>query len=303
MSDPYTIRIFVPDGDPEGVRIVDRMNWTGKGIAFPRSKWGDLRQRMEFGKAGVYILVGYREGSSDDLPTVYVGKATREMSSRIESHYKNKDFWETGVVFVSTGAELNAGHVEWLEFALVDHATRAKRSHLDNGNVPQEPALSESDKADTRAFLKEILQILPLLGIHSFEKPKAISTTPIVAVPGEKKLAHDTIVVPAQEDGFKKVFLGEDCWYAIRISGGMLPNIRYIAAYQTAPVGAVTYVAEVDHIEPYGDEGKYKVVFKGKAQPIGPIPFADAPQGMMQGPRYTDYVKLVGAKKLMDIFA
>src|SRR5438105_7009691 len=89
-GDPFTIRIFVPDGDPEGVRIVDRMNWTGKGIAFPRSKWAELRQRKEFGKAGVYVLVGYREGSSDDdLPTVYVGKATREMSSRIESHDKN----------------------------------------------------------------------------------------------------------------------------------------------------------------------------------------------------------------------
>jgi len=25
-SDPFTIRIFVPDGDPEGVRIIDRLN-------------------------------------------------------------------------------------------------------------------------------------------------------------------------------------------------------------------------------------------------------------------------------------
>ena len=35
MSDPFTIRIFVPDGDPEGLRIIDRMNWTGLGIVFP----------------------------------------------------------------------------------------------------------------------------------------------------------------------------------------------------------------------------------------------------------------------------
>jgi hypothetical protein len=27
-SAPFTIRIFVPDGDPEGVRIINRMNWT-----------------------------------------------------------------------------------------------------------------------------------------------------------------------------------------------------------------------------------------------------------------------------------
>jgi len=29
MADPYTIRIFVPYGNPDGLRIIDRMNWTG----------------------------------------------------------------------------------------------------------------------------------------------------------------------------------------------------------------------------------------------------------------------------------
>ena len=37
MPDPFTIRIFVPDGAPEGVRLIDRMNWTGIGLAFPSS--------------------------------------------------------------------------------------------------------------------------------------------------------------------------------------------------------------------------------------------------------------------------
>jgi hypothetical protein len=32
MTEPYTIQIFVPDGDPEGVKIIERRNWTGKGI-------------------------------------------------------------------------------------------------------------------------------------------------------------------------------------------------------------------------------------------------------------------------------
>ena len=60
MADPYTIRIFVPDGDPESVRIIDRMNWTGLGIAFPRDKWPSIKNRTEFTNTGVYILVGYR---------------------------------------------------------------------------------------------------------------------------------------------------------------------------------------------------------------------------------------------------
>src|SRR6266576_3869805 len=73
MGEPYTIRIFVPDGDPEGLRIIDRMNWTGLGIVFPRESWSKIRQRLDFGKPGVYILVGY-VSEEDDLPTLYIGQ-------------------------------------------------------------------------------------------------------------------------------------------------------------------------------------------------------------------------------------
>lgn len=301
MNDPFTIRIFVPDGDPEGVRIVDRLNWTGVGIAFPRAKWPETKQRHEFAKAGVYVLSGYREGTSDDLPTIYVGKAARNVRSRIDSHFTSKDFWDTGVVFVSPRGDLNAAHVDWLEYALVEQARQANRCHLENGNAPQESGLSEAEKADTRAFLKEILLILPLLGIHSFEKPKAVES-PQQAMPAvPKSVARDAIIVPAHPDGFNEVFLGQDSWYAIRISGGMLDKIRYIAGYQTAPIGAITHYAKVARIEPYGEEGKYKLFFDGKAQPIGPIAFGKVPKGTMQGPRYTTFQKLQYAKTLADL--
>jgi hypothetical protein len=70
---PYTIRIFVPDGDPEGVRLIDRMAWTGHGIVFPREKWPTIKQRSEFSRTGLYILSGYEE-EEEDVPTVYIGE-------------------------------------------------------------------------------------------------------------------------------------------------------------------------------------------------------------------------------------
>jgi hypothetical protein len=152
-GDPFTIRIFVPDGDPEGVRIIDRMNWTGLGIAFPRSKWQDVKQRAEFKRTGVYILVGY-QGQDDDLPTLYIGQADG-VGTRLDSHYQSKDFWDWGIVFVSNSGGLNRAHVTWLEHALVNRVTKTKRCHLDNGNIPQEPALTEAEKADTQGFLGE----------------------------------------------------------------------------------------------------------------------------------------------------
>jgi len=300
-SAPFTIRIFVPDGDPEGVRIIDRMNWTGLGIVFPRSKWLDVRQRAEFTRTGVYILVGYK--GAEELPTIYIGQGDG-VKARIESHYLNKDFWDWGIAFVSASSGLNRAHVTWLEYALVHRAIQTKRCHLDNGNAPQEPALTEAEKADTTGFLNEILQILPLVGLRAFEFPKAVAT-PKVSTASVPSIPHshkpDTIIVPAQKDGFEKVFLGDDCWYAIRISGGMLDKIKYIAAYQSQPISAITHYAPVDRIEPYGEAGKYKVVFSEKAKPIGPIVFGDATPGAMQGPRYSTFEKLMAAKKLTDV--
>jgi hypothetical protein len=301
-GDPFTIRIFVPDGDSEGVRIIDRMNWTGLGVVFPRSKWPEVKQRPEFTRTGVYILVGYK-GQDDDLPTIYIGQADG-VKIRIDSHYQNKDFWDWCIVFVSNSGGLNRAHVTWLEHALVDRAANTKRCHLDNGNIPQEPGLTEAEKADTKGFLKEILQILPLVGLRAFEFAKPVATPKATtAEAAQKPHSHklDTVIVPAQKEGFEKCFLGENCWYAIRISGGMLDKIKYIAAYQTQPVSAITHYAPVDRIEPYGEEGKYKLIFCEKAQPIGPIPYADATLGSMQGPRYTSFEKLKTAKKLTDI--
>ena len=50
------------------------------------------------------------------------------------------------------------------------------------------------------------------------------------------KTESKTIVVPAQEEGFRNEFIGNSHWYAIRISAAMKDRIKYIAAYQVAPI-------------------------------------------------------------------
>jgi hypothetical protein len=59
--------------------------------------------------------------------------------------------------------------------------------------------------------------------------------------------------------------------------------------------------AKIKDIEPYGDEGKYRINFAGPAEEIDPIPFGDAKSGAMQGPRYTSSHKIQTAKKLTDL--
>lgn len=113
----------------------------------------------------------------------------------------------------------------------------------------------------------------------------------------------DTLVVPAREDGFQETFLKENRWYAVRIHGTMRPQIKYIAVYQVAPQSAITYVAPVSSIEPWGDTKKFVVNFAEPARKIGPIPLlkhsrVKAPQNL----RYTNYERLQQAKSLDDIW-
>lgn len=295
MANPFTIRIYVPEGDPDGLRIIDRQSSPSKFFAFPRNKWEQIKNRPELTGAGIYILSGY-SNPEDELPTIYVGQADT-IKNRIEQHLKNKDFWDKAVIFVSDN-KINSTHAKWLEHKLIDRVLEANRSIVENGNSPQEPTISEAEQAEMEVFLSEIYQTLPIAGLRAFEVPM------VVVEPMKEKLVLDknTIVVPAQEEGFKRVFLGENSWYAIRISGGKLDTIKYIASYQSAPISAITYYAEVKSIEPYGEEGKYKLIFKDRARKLEQEVKFDLAQGAMQGPRYTDINKLLKATKMSELF-
>ena len=114
-----------------------------------------------------------------------------------------------------------------------------------------------------------------------------------------RRAKADTIVVPAREEGFKEVFLDQNQWYAIRIGAAMKERLRYIAAYQVAPVSAVTHIAEIENIKPYKDTGKYLVTFKAPAVKIGPIRIKDS-KNSPQGPVYVTRENLLKAETLEE---
>lgn len=171
-TNPFSLRIFVTDGDPDGLRLVERSNWIGKAVVFPRTLLPSIKKRDEFGQTGVYLLLGPREDGEGEKLYIGEGDPVRE---RLESHYAKKDFWTRAVFFVAGPGQLNKAHVQYLEAHLLQLAKAARRMTLDNANQPTEPTLSEADRADMQVFLDNMLGMLPVLGIHAFEQASTVT--------------------------------------------------------------------------------------------------------------------------------
>ena len=168
----FSVNVFLPTGDPEGLKVVEKSNWTGRGLVIPRAMFGESKSREELGRTGVYLLVGPSETST--LPALYVGEGD-PIRPRLEQHAKNKDFWTHAGGFTSKDTNLNKAHVQRLESRLVELAKNAKRCVLENGNMPAPPSLSEADEAMAEGFLDDVLLCLPILGYSMFEAGAAVA--------------------------------------------------------------------------------------------------------------------------------
>lgn len=113
----------------------------------------------------------------------------------------------------------------------------------------------------------------------------------------------DTIVVPARDEGFQDVFIGENRWYAVRIHSSMIPKIKYVAVYRVAPESAITHIAAVKSIEQWKGTNKYVITFSAPAESLGPIRLSpDGEVKAPQAPRYTSRDRLAKATTLEDAF-
>lgn len=173
-----SVRLFLVDGTPQGMRTAEVGNWTGLALVCPRTDLARLSARQEVRRSGVYILVGPSESSPSGL-AIYVGEGD-EVWSRLSSHDDTKDFWTWVVMFVSKDDSLTKAHVRWLEATLVRETKKAKRAEVVNGNEPTGGKLPEADTADMETFFENVRLLLPTLGVNVF-------TTEAVAGVGSKE--------------------------------------------------------------------------------------------------------------------
>lgn len=243
--------------------------------------WGDLEIPQKYGDMLLWLeLIEFAKNNKEFDKFIFVSNDTEKEDWVLK---KTKKFFpQLSIEFFTKTSGSTVEHMKSFDFV-----------------TAFSPETSQEDlKNDYFIQLEE-----PLSGFDDI----AINTDPVADLFADIDLEDyaykDTIIVPAKLNGFKEAFLGEDRWYSINISNDRIPYLKYIAAYQSQPVSAVTYVARIASIEvsPY-NPAKKMVIFDGPAKQLkSPIPLGNDYLAI-QGPRYTNHKKLNSSRTTDDLF-
>ena len=165
-----TIHIYLPDGNPKGIKVCDMPTSVAKAILIPRNKIKEAQEYMDLSKVGLYFLVS--EKDETDLSKVYIGEA-EEILKRIKQHDNQKEeFWNFAVVFISSKNNLNKAHVKFLENYCYTQAKDYGRCFLINSVIPTQSNITSQERDFVLDFFDELRILLGTLGYPIFEEPE-----------------------------------------------------------------------------------------------------------------------------------
>jgi hypothetical protein len=166
MNRPQTIQIFLPSGDPRGIRVAEITTRIVRVIEVPRSQLPEFLKMPEAHQVGVYVLTG--ELSEAGQPRAYIGQSGN-VGNRLVQHNQGKDFWNRALVVISLTNSMTQTHALFLEWFAIGEATKAGRYSLENGNTGSQPYTPAPLQADCHEIHETAATLLATLGQPIFE--------------------------------------------------------------------------------------------------------------------------------------
>lgn len=179
-STPKTIQIFLPGGDPRGVRIAEITTRIVQVVEVPRSLLADFLQTPEATQVSLYFLLGQSEDG--ETAKVYVGQ-TGDLPMRLSTHNRDKEFWERALILISKTNSLTQTHVLFLEWYCLQAIRKAARYADVNGNAGSKPHTPPPMEADCLEVFDTGRTLLATLGYPIFDS---------VSKPSESSNDHTT---------------------------------------------------------------------------------------------------------------
>ncbi|MDR6183958.1 alkylhydroperoxidase/carboxymuconolactone decarboxylase family protein YurZ [Asaia bogorensis NBRC 16594] len=166
MAHPQTIQIFLPDGDPQGIRIASITTRIVQLIEIPRLRLPDFLAMSEAGHVGLYLLFG--EDDETGHAKAYIGQ-TGNLGARLKQHHDGKDFWNRALVALSLTHSLTVTHAHYLEWLAISRAAQAGRCKLENSTTGTRPHTPAAMEAECREIFETIDILLTTLGFPVFK--------------------------------------------------------------------------------------------------------------------------------------
>jgi hypothetical protein len=171
-STPKTIQIFLPSGEPHGIRIAEITTRIVQVIEVSRSLLADFLAMEQSSQVGVYVLVG--EETGDDDRRVYVGQSG-DLRTRLAQHHQKKDFWQRALVLISRTNSLTQTHALFLEWHALQKLRQVDRYRDESGNSGSRPHTPAPLEADCMEIFETGSTLFSTLGFPLFD-PVATAT-------------------------------------------------------------------------------------------------------------------------------
>lgn len=226
-----TIQIYLPSGNPQGIRIAEITTRTVRVLDVPRTEIASFFEMPESDQVAVYYLFGDEAGDHRTQCTIGRTNATRQ---RLRDDLKDKDFWTHALIAISrtnTKTDTHAGYLEWKS---IQEANESGRFSIMNGNAGSRPYTPDPLQDECEEIFDTISVLLTTLGFPLFQKLSTKSTKPTDIEVFCKKREADArgiyssdgltvfkgsrcAVNPTQQNRFSMVFMS---------SGHVLPKNR-----------------------------------------------------------------------------
>lgn len=164
---PQTIQIFLPSGDPRGIRIAEITTRIVQAIDVPRSRVADFLEMRESERLSLYVLVGEADDGSGNL--AYIGQSG-DLRKRLAAHNNEKDFWQRALVLSTRTESLTQTHALFLENLLIQEARNAGRYRTENCNSGIKQYVPAPLVADCLEIFDTGRTLIASLGVPLFER-------------------------------------------------------------------------------------------------------------------------------------
>ena len=180
---PRQIKIFLCDGDPDGMRKAQINNAAIQAIAFRKNQLSEVRKKYpQIEDPGVYILIG----SEGERHQAYIGES-EAVGARLAFHRsdskegRSKAYWEDTVALISKDENLTKSHVRYIESKLIGLGINELRWTRPKGVNPSPNAgkLPSEDQAVMDEFVEQAKVLIGVLGWDLFRDRRVVIDPPV----------------------------------------------------------------------------------------------------------------------------